>query len=153
MQIVAPASTASRTQASARRAAPSSIIGCAPPGTSRPIHFIRDQPRRTLPVQARRVAFEKERGVTSVSDNGEYAYLNVALDPAKPRAEQELEIYRRIAARSISMNLLKLHRQSVSFVIDEPQANAVVEELSGAGFRCRVTPAVSLLAVSAAEMR
>ena len=69
----------------------------------------------------RRVAFEKERGVTSVSNSGRFAYLVVPLSPDRPRAEQELEIYRRIAARSISINLVKLHRQSVSFVIDEPQ--------------------------------
>src|SRR5205085_4864253 len=60
---------------------------------------------------------------------------------------------RRIAALSISMNLLKLHRQSVSFVIDEPQARAAFEALAAEGFRCQVTPSVSMLSVYAAEMR
>jgi aspartate kinase len=101
----------------------------------------------------RRVAFEKERGVTSVRSGGEYAYLLVTLTEGRPRAEQELEIYRRIAARSFSMNLLKLHRQSISFVVDQPCGEAVAAELEAAGYRCQVTPSVAMLSVYAAAMR
>lgn len=104
-------------------------------------------------LASRRVAFEKERGVTSVSSSGHYAYLLVTLAENRPRAEQELEIYRRVAARSISMNLLKLHRLSISFVVDQPYVEAVAAELEGAGYRCQVTPSVAMVSVYAADMR
>jgi aspartate kinase len=102
---------------------------------------------------SRRVAFEKERGVASVSDLGHYAYLQVELAGQRSRPEQELEIYRRLAARGICINLLKLHRQGISFIVDEPRSGAAAAELAEAGFECRVTPSVALLCVYALEMR
>src|SRR5262249_35616325 len=102
---------------------------------------------------SRRVAFEKERGVASVSDLGHYAYLQVELSGQRSRPEQELEIYRRLAARGICINLLKLHRQGISFIVDEPRAETAAAELTKAGIECRVTPSVALLCVYAVEMR
>src|SRR5262249_3127205 len=102
---------------------------------------------------SRRVAFEKERGVTSVSDRGHYAYGQVALSGEGSRPDQALEIYRRIAARPICINPPKLHRQSVRFLVNETQAEAVAAEMADARCRCQVIPSVAMLSVYAAEMR
>src|SRR5687767_12626011 len=66
-----------------------------------------------------RIAFEKERGVTSVNAKGPYAFLVVLFDLTQPRAAQELQVYRALSEQGISINLVKLHEQGLSFVVDE----------------------------------
>ncbi|HEU4753796.1 MAG TPA: aspartate kinase, partial [Armatimonadota bacterium] len=100
-----------------------------------------------------RAAFEKERGVTAVSLNGPYAHLSVELDPAQPHAAQELDVYRTLEERRISINLVKLHRGGLSFVVDETQADAARDVLTRAGFRISCRPSVSMASVYAAGMR
>src|SRR5918996_27577 len=67
---------------------------------------------------SRRVVFEKERGVTEVTTNGTYAHLTVSLRPHSPRPPQELAIYGLLAEHDLSINLLKLHDDALSFIMD-----------------------------------
>src|SRR5688572_12202772 len=53
--------------------------------------------------------FEKPRGVTDVAAKGSYTYLMVALDGPGPRAARELDVYRTLSGRRVSINLVKLH--------------------------------------------
>lgn len=104
-------------------------------------------------LNPRTVAFEKQRGVTAVTSSGDYAYLLVHLATDRPRASQELDIYRRIAERNFSLNLVKLHRQAISFIVDQENASEVADELQNGGHSCQLTPSVAMISVYAAEMR
>jgi aspartate kinase len=112
-----------------------------------------------IPAQAverlvsKRVTFEKERGVTEVSTNGTFAHLLVSLRSQSPRVPQELEIYRLLAENELSINLLKLHDGSLSFILDEPHVERAAVLLEQAGYPVRVTPSVTLVAVVAGNMR
>jgi aspartate kinase len=108
------------------------------------------------PRSRERAPFEKERGVTSVTAKGGYAYVIVALDPlgpSGPRAAQELDVYRTLTERGISINLVKLHPSSLSFVVNQAEAPAVEQALGAAGFRSTCTSSVSMVSLYAAGMR
>src|SRR5262245_17286002 len=70
-----------------------------------------------------RAPFEKLRGVTSVTAQGAYAYLVAPVDPSS-RAAQELNVYRLLSERDISINLVKLHKTGLSFVVNEAEIEA-----------------------------
>jgi len=103
------------------------------------------------------VQFEKERGVTAVTAEGEYSHLMVTLHAAQPRARQELDIYRLLAENGVSINLVKLHRSSrssLSFVVEQEQAGSARALLIGAGFSTAVSDRpVSMVSVVAGGMR
>lgn len=100
-----------------------------------------------------RAPFEKERGVTSVTARGVYAFLVVSLDPAQPRAARQLHIYRTLSEHGISINLVKLHQDGLSFVVEETQVEAARAALARAGYATTATPSVSMVSVYAAGMR
>lgn len=100
-----------------------------------------------------RAPFEKERGVTSVTARGAYAHLLVPFSADRPRAAQEMDVYRVLTEEKVSINLVKLHRQSLSFVVEEAELQAGLDALSHAGFDATVTPSVSMVSVYAAAMR
>jgi aspartate kinase len=102
---------------------------------------------------SRRVAFEKERGVTEVTTNGAYAHLTVSLRPHSPRPPQELAIYALLAEHDVSINLLKLHDDALSFILDEALAARAARALEEAGYPVQVTPSVTLVGVAAGNMR
>ncbi len=108
---------------------------------------------RTPAGKPPRAPFEKERGVTSVTARGAYAHLLVPLAANRPRTAQELEVYRILTEGKVSINLVKLHRQSLSFVVEEVELQAALDALAQAGFDATVTPSVSMVSVYAAAMR
>ena len=100
-----------------------------------------------------RAPFEKQRGVTSVTCTGSYAYLFLNLDPNAPRAAQDLEVCRVLAANQVSINLVKLHRGGLSFVSEEAAAEHALDALRRSGFTAECTAPVSMVSVYAAGMR
>jgi aspartokinase len=102
---------------------------------------------------APRAPFEKERGVTSVTAKGSYAFLTVGLEPTPARAEQELAIYQTLSEARISVNLVKLHRGGLSFVVDDAEADEALRQLGAIGLRSNLVTAVSMVCVYAAGMR
>jgi aspartate kinase len=97
--------------------------------------------------------FEKERGVTAVSAKGPYSYLRVDLSPSRNRAEQELAVYRLLSERQVSVNLVKLDRTGLCFVVDERQAGDAQAALAELGLGAECAPSVSMVCVYAAGMR
>ncbi|MFN3648810.1 MAG: aspartate kinase [Armatimonadota bacterium] len=102
--------------------------------------------------------FEKERGVTSVSAQGVYAFVAVSLPTPAPRAHadrlaQELQVYRTLTEAGISINLVKLNTLGLSFVVDADEATAAERVLAAAGFESTVTPSVAMVSVKAGGMR
>lgn len=116
--------------------------------------MISDQTARPLRPAgtSTRSAFEKERGVTSVTAHGRYAYLTVHL-ATEQHAALELDIYGTLAERNISINLVKLHQRGLSFVVDEDEEQAAREALAPLGFQITSTHSVSMVSVYAAGMR
>ncbi len=103
--------------------------------------------------RGRRAPFEKPRGVTSVTIKGTYAFLMVSLRADQDRGPQEMAVYRALVQHGISINLVKLHRGGLSFVVDADAAAKTVEALRGGGFTAEVTPHVSMVSVHAGNMR
>jgi aspartate kinase len=99
--------------------------------------------------------FEKERGVTSVTaGENSYTYLVVSLGQDDTGRElRELDVYQRLFDRGISINLVKLHRPGLSFIVEEADGPAAESLLAEAGYETACTPAVSLVFVYAAGMR
>lgn len=101
-----------------------------------------------------RVAFEKERGVTAVNAKGPYAFLSVApRNTGEAPSAQHLTIYHLLSEGGVSINLVKLHEDGLSFVVDERELAEAQSLLAGAGFETTVTPSVSMVSVYAAGMR
>jgi aspartate kinase len=96
--------------------------------------------------------FEKQRGVTDVTAAGTYTYLTVALEDAG-RAARELEVYRTLSGRRISINLVKLQEHGLCFVVDEVEAQPAVAALSELGLRAECKPSVTMVRVYAPGMR
>lgn len=106
---------------------------------------------RRLPAAATpvRAPFEKERGVTSVSCTGSYAYLSVRLS----ETAAQLAVYQTLAERKISVNLVKLYPGGLSFVVNAAEAATAQSALAAAGFETSVVSSVSMVSVYAAGMR
>jgi len=109
-------------------------------------------PQTTEPRQPR-IAFEKERGVSSVKALGRYAYLTVFRDTARQQPGLELEVYGALAESKISINLVKLHQSGVSFVVNEDEEQAARAALAHLGLPITSTSPVSMVSVYAAGMR
>jgi aspartate kinase len=105
--------------------------------------------RNWLAIQ--RVRFEKERGVTSVATRGRFTHLDIGLD--SDALPQQLRVYRLLADREISINLIKLHPRSLSLTVKEEDADRALAALKDEGFPVRAIPSVSLVSVVAANMR
>lgn len=105
-----------------------------------------------------RGAFEKDRGVTAVNTQGTYAHLVLPLGISPSSSPEQaplrqLEVFRVLSAAGVSINLVKLHGDSLSFVINEADTERSVELLVGLELQPRVTSSVSLVSVYAAGMR
>jgi aspartate kinase len=98
-------------------------------------------------------AFEKERGVTSVTVKGPYAHLVLALPASNPPADQLLPVYAALNEADISINLVKLHPGSVSFVVEAPHLQRSLDLLAGLGHTLSCTGSVDMVSVYAAGMR
>src|SRR5207302_1546478 len=98
-----------------------------------------------------RVRFEKDRGVSSVSTRGSFTYLDIALNA--DRTSQQLRIYRLLADRDISINLIRLHPSSLSLTVEEEAADRAIAALEAEGFKVCAIPAVAIVSVVAANMR
>jgi aspartate kinase len=100
-----------------------------------------------------RAPFEKPRGVTSVTIQGNYAHLTVSIRPDQPRAVQEMAVFDGLVQHAISINLVKLHRGGLSFVVDAGDAARTLDALKSSGFTAEVKPHVSMVSVHAGNMR
>jgi len=90
--------------------------------------------------------------VTSVTAHGHYAYLTVHL-ASEPPASLEVQVYGTLAEHAISINLVKLHRRGLSFVVNADEEHAAQEALAPLGFQISSIPSVSMVSVYAAGMR
>jgi len=98
-----------------------------------------------------RVRFEKDRGVSSVTTRGSFTYLDIALN--SDRTSQQLRVYRLLADREISINLIRLHPASLSLTVEEAAADHAISALEAEGFTVRAIPSVAIVSVVAANMR
>src|SRR5262249_9657915 len=98
-----------------------------------------------------RVRFEKDRGVSSVTTRGCFTYLDIALN--SDRTSQQLRVYRLLADRDISINLIRLHPSSLSLTVEAEAADLAISALQMEGFTVRAIPSVAIVSVVAANMR
>ncbi|MGV3722030.1 MAG: ACT domain-containing protein, partial [Actinomycetota bacterium] len=114
-----------------------------------------DQPVSLQTAEPRqpRIAFEKERGVSAVTSLGCYAYLTILRETVEQRPGLELEVYGALSERNISINLVKLHRSGLSFVVNEDEEQAARTALAHLGLPITSVSPVSMVSVYAAGMR
>lgn len=110
--------------------------------------------QRRSTARPTRDTFEKERGVTSVTATGPYAFLSVAPGAGgEDPAARHLALYQQLSQRGVSINLVKLHEDGLSFVVSEADLATAEAVLSEAGFEATVSPSISMVSVYAAGMR
>ena len=91
--------------------------------------------------------------MTAVTARGVYTSLVISLDNSTSRTAQERGLYGCLAERGISVNLVKLHKNGLSFVVDEADAEGARQAVADAGYHVTATPSVSMVSVYAAGMR
>ena len=105
-----------------------------------------------------RKTFEQPRGVCRLTQTGEFDRMQVALASGDPfDADVRLEVLRRLHSAEISINLVKVHRTALSFVLERTQtgkARSVIEDTdTEPKLSCEITPEVTLIFAHAAGMQ
>ncbi len=110
-------------------------------------------PEEAVPVAGERVSFERERGVSAIVVSPEVTYLFVRVPDSSDVPQQRLAILNALKQANISIFLIKLQRQGLSFGVQATEmerARAVLEE---AGFSVTVKPQRVMVSVFAQNMR
>ncbi len=110
-------------------------------------------PEESLPVASERVSFERERGVSAIVVSPEVAYLSVRPlsddDPVRVRQQ----ILRALDQAQISIFLIKLQRNGLSFGVHAEDMLLACQTLQSAGFQVSVKPRRRMVSIFAQNMR
>ena len=113
-------------------------------------------PVEMRPVTARRVGFEKERGVLAIQGEPGVAVLQVALGGREGIGSEmlpALRALRPLADRGVGIRFVKIYPDCLGFVASQEDLPAVREALSGAGVSCEVAEGCAVVTVVAPNMR
>lgn len=121
----------------------------------------RKKPRKNegLDVVARetakvpRVAFERERGVIGVTGEKGFYHIASMSGGDEDRARNELATFEALCDAGVSVNMIKYHAHSVSFVLDKKDRKKAEQVIRGQGFPCRVEGPMGILTIHASNMR
>jgi aspartate kinase len=96
------------------------------------------------------------RPVTGVTSLREVVFVRVIqgeVDDLEARAELELELFRRLAERDISVDMINVNNAGIFFIADGEKIAAVREELGGLNMAIRVRPHCAKISIVGAGMR
>src|SRR6266540_5185035 len=105
------------------------------------------------PARPRQISFERERGVYDVLAQRDLAHAVVSVGVDETRADQILRVLQAVAAHSIPIFLIKLHRGAVTFALESAQIPNLEACLRDEGYDFRVRRELVLLTVLASSMR
>jgi len=104
-------------------------------------------------VRARRVGFEKERGVLAIQVEAGLAFARIALAAGEGRKADVLSVLRPIAERELGVRFLRLHADSLSFAVSQEQVPTVREALADVGLPLDSTEGCAVVTVVAPDVR
>lgn len=110
-------------------------------------------PEESLPIAGERVSFERERGVSAIVVSPEVAYLSVRPPADNDPVQVRQQILRALDQANISIFLIKLQRNGLSFGVHAEDMHAACQTLESAGFRVSVKPRRRMVSIFAQNMR
>lgn len=110
-------------------------------------------PEEVVPIAGERVSFERERGVSAIVVSPEVAYLIVRVPEAAEVPSQRLAVLHALQEAGISIFLIKLQRQGISFGVRATDQERACAVLTRKGFDVRVKPHRVMVSVFAQNMR
>jgi aspartokinase len=110
-------------------------------------------PEETVLVAGERVSFERERGVSAIVVSPEVAYLFVRVPDPDQVPQQRLQVLNTLQQTGISIFLIKLQRQGISFGVQASDMERARAALEQAGFLVTVKPRRVMVSVFAPNMR
>ncbi len=110
-------------------------------------------PEEAAPFAGERVSFERERGVSAIVVSPEVAYLFVRVSNPAEVPQQRLVILNALQEAGISIFLIKLQRQGISFGVQASEMELARTTLERAGFQVTVKPHRVMVSVFAQNMR
>ena len=102
---------------------------------------------------ARPVSFERERGVYNVLVTRDVAHAVVKVGAEADRSDRIQRVLSLLAAESIPIFLIKLHRTAVTFAVDGALTPRVESCLNNHGIQIRTRRDLALLTIVASSMR
>lgn len=105
------------------------------------------------PFRARRVGFEKERGVLAVEAEEGFCFVRVPLGVPEAREAAALQVLRPLAGRNLHVRFLRVFPDCVSFVASGAVWPAAREALQGAGIPVEASQGCAVVTVVAPNMR
>lgn len=108
---------------------------------------------RVTSVKARRMGFEKDRGVLAVETETGLTFVRVEFGAGQPRDALALEILRPLAERGVCVRFLKIHSDSLSFLLSDPHLPAAREVLAAASLALEVCEGCAIVTLVAPNVR
>ncbi|MCS7066650.1 MAG: hypothetical protein NZL85_10330 [Fimbriimonadales bacterium] len=110
-------------------------------------------PEEVVPVAGERVSFERERGVSAIVVSPEVAYLVVRVPHPAEVPAQRLAILNALQEAGVSIFLIKLQRQGLSFGVQASEVEHACTVLEREGFDVTVKPHRVMVSIFAQNMR
>ncbi len=92
-------------------------------------------------------------GITSLHDVAFIRVIAGEIDDLDARGKLELELFRRLAERDVSVDMINVNNAGIFFLVDSENLGMVREELAGLNVAIRVRPHCAKLSIVGAGMR
>ncbi|HHX40700.1 MAG TPA: ACT domain-containing protein [Armatimonadetes bacterium] len=105
------------------------------------------------PIRARRVGFEKERGVLSLEADTGRSFVFVELSGPDAGVSEALRVLSPLAESRLPLQFLRIYPDCLSFVVAQGDLPQVREVLAGAGVTFEASEGCAVITVVAPNMR
>ena len=92
-------------------------------------------------------------GITSLRDIVFIRVIQGEIDDLDMRAQLELEVFRRLAERDVSVDMINVNNAGIFFIVDSERLSTVREELAGLNMAIRVRSHCAKLSIVGSGMR
>jgi len=103
--------------------------------------------------RGRRFFIEQERGVTDVRVEVGLAHVRVRTGPGEQGLQNHLKVLDAIAEQGVSVSLVKIHHEWLTFAVQQPNIPKVAECLHVLGMEYKIVPDLALVTTVASNMR
>ncbi len=110
-------------------------------------------PEESVVLPEERVSFERERGVSAIIVSPEVTYLFVRVPDTSDIALKRQQILDTLHQANISIFLIKLQRQGLSFALHATDTERTCAELEARGYHLTVRPRRRMVSIFAQNMR
>lgn len=110
-------------------------------------------PEEAVPVAGERVSFERERGVSAIVVSPEVAYLFVGAQSEPDPITVRQQILDMLAQAGLSISLIKLQRNGLSFAVPVEDLARTHQALSSASLQITVKPRLRVISIYGQNMR